>query len=73
MSKIQIEVGIPIPEITGAGRKSLYPIDQMKPGDSFFSPNKSVQRAVTLFKKKNPDTDFTTRKVDGGWRVWRIK
>jgi hypothetical protein len=73
MEKIQIDVGIAIPEITGVGRKSLYPIDQMKVGDSFFTTKKSVQRAVTLFKKKHLGTDFTTRRVDGGWRTWRTK
>lgn len=73
MDKIQIEVGIPIPPDARSLRTPKYPLAQMKVGDSFFSAKTGLSRLVSIYKKKNLGTNFTVRKVDGGWRVWRTK
>ena len=52
-----------------------YPFPEMEVGDSFFA--KASQPAVSgragNFNRKHPDRKFTTRKVEGGTRCWRVK
>lgn len=73
---IAVEKGIPLP-----GRKHhKYPFDEMDVGDSFFIPAKSADDAAraqvsalgAMRARRLLDKDFTTRRVDGGVRVWRI-
>ena len=72
--EIKIEKGIPIPAgQQGAPRK--YPFDEMEIGDSFLVAEekiRSVRALASLAKKKN-GMKVATRKVDGGFRVWRIE
>lgn len=66
-----IEQNIPIPTDK---RRSPYPWQEMKVGDSFFVPGKkmaSVSSACT-FQKKKTGREYVTRCVDGGVRVWRV-
>jgi hypothetical protein len=50
-----------------------YPFREMAVGDSFFYHNpRQIRVAAAMFAKRHPGYKFTTRKVDGGIRVWRI-
>jgi len=58
--------------------KTSYPFEQMENGDSFFIPNLDNQRVNYVrahlhnMKKKNKGMIISTRKEDGGLRVWLI-
>lgn len=69
-ASIKIEKGIPI------HIKSAYPFSSMEIGDSFFVKGLDSGRfssTICYAKVKNPGMNFTSRTVDGGVRVWRIK
>ncbi len=76
--EFKIERGIPIPLTLS----EKMPLDEMKVGDSFFvaTPEDKTQSqlrnhvssTVTPYAKRIGKR-FTTRKVDGGVRVWRIE
>ncbi len=72
--KIKIDKNIPIPSPRG-GSASMYPLDTMEIGDSFFIggvESRLLQiRIMGKAQTKNPKK-FTTRTVDGGIRCWRI-
>ena len=78
----KIEKNIPIP-LTNYKKAigSKYPFLQLKIGDSFFikcDDNEKRAKQTTLIAlsgrlSKEYKMKFTTRKVDGGVRVWRIK
>lgn len=62
----------------GGNGQRKYPVDQMSVGDSFFVPlgtrthvqvQSAIQRAVNRYGAHGK---YTTRKVEGGVRVWRI-
>ena len=74
-TKFVVEHNIPVPTSSGKGRPSKYPWAVMKVGDSFFVPGiKTVQIAgVAQSQARNHGTKWTTRAVNGGARVWRIK
>ena len=86
MTAITVEKNIPIPESRfGKGRQpgeTKYPFAELQVGDSFMVPTKkqtdinkmqsSICGHAFQYKRKNRDTNFTTRIVDGGIRVWRI-
>ena len=72
----KIEKGIPI---AGIPRKehSKYPFKDMKINDSFFISDKDITRiklqsAVAYYSLKHLEWKSTVRKVEGGYRVWRI-
>lgn len=90
MSNFEIEKGIPYKRSTrkrGAGRKRMYPFDQMEVGDSFFVPlaeNKNIrnlQACLCVCSKKEQSRSGKDFKVSIyedetkglGVRVWRIK
>lgn len=79
-----IDRGVPIPAASG-GRPwgSKYPFRQMKPGDSFFAPDKgtrkagrpaAVHSAACYFAKRHPGYRFACRsRVENGvagTRIW---
>jgi hypothetical protein len=72
---IKIDKNVPIP---AGGKKTKYPFAEMQVGDSFFLPcDGETERASVLTYAKNhrkttPNFAITTRKVDGGLRVWRV-
>lgn len=75
MRPYKVERNIPIPQKTGAGRKSKYPIALLKPGESFKVPTdkrQSVRAGISAHKKRHGGK-FVTRTVNGGFRIWRVK
>ncbi len=75
MSEFTIEKGIPVPKMTGAGRKTKYPFESMQVGDSFFVKDgtvKTLSRSCGTYGKRL-ERKFTSRTVDGGARVWRVE
>jgi hypothetical protein len=75
--EIKVEEGVPIPE--AAQRGTLYPWEDMKIGSSFFIPGdpakvfNKVTTAANRRKSLHPGENYTTRKVEGGVRCWRIE
>lgn len=66
--KIERGVSIP-PDRRGA---AIYPFGEMAPGDSFLAPNgANAIRAAHGYGKRHGQR-FTSRKVEGGVRIWRI-
>lgn len=76
---IRIEKGVPVP----VKCKTKYPLLEMEVGDSFFVAIKDTKQAYNeqafvcadarrLRDRVNPSLRYTTRKVEGGIRVWRI-
>jgi len=72
---IKIEKGVKIPE------KNKYPFTQMELNDSFFVPapngnedktRSSLSAALTAANKSMRPIKFTLRKLEGGFRVWRV-
>lgn len=77
----QIEKGIEVPaKKILAGRNSVYPFATMEVGDSFFVPqvdgkpktDGSIRSAARQVAKKL-GFKFTVRRVDGGFRCWRVE
>jgi hypothetical protein len=69
---VQIEQGVTVPT-----NRSKYPFGDMEPGDSIlFGLGKQAQScrvaALRFTRVHQPKWVFTLRKVDGGWRLWRI-
>jgi len=74
----KIEHNIPIPV-----SRSKYPFDEMEVGDSFFvkceKKDKAKKQGILFScanqnaKRRKSERTFSTRQVDGGIRVWRIK
>jgi hypothetical protein len=79
---IPIEKGIPIPPNPreGGHGNTKYPFRAMEVGDSIFIPCTLTElpgvrnrvHSATRHYTKNGIT-FTSRTVEGGFRVWRIK
>lgn len=62
------------------GNKTKYPWASMRVGDSFFIDGYSykkqallIQNAKSWCKRNAPEWQFTTRKINDGVRVYRIK
>jgi hypothetical protein len=75
IKRYEIEKDYPIPKIE---RRHKYPFKDMEIGDSFFAPfedgvapERVRVRIINAAKVYDP-MKFITRKVDGGFRVWRI-
>jgi hypothetical protein len=48
----------------------------LKPGESFFLPETSINSVSALtwwVRAHHPARKFTSRSIDGGVRVWRLK
>lgn len=79
----RIEKSIPLPGPNVFGRR-VYPLHEMEPGDSFLVPcrdeeREGRQKAIGIAARKyaqrhrrNGAPRFTTRRVEGGVRCWRI-
>ena len=72
MSDISIEKGVPMPERSSGWGKFGNTIREMEVGDSVLV---TVQRDVAnlMSSGKRIGLGMSSRKVEGGWRVWRIK
>jgi hypothetical protein len=66
---VKIEQGIPIPGTHANYGKWKKVLMAMEVGESFFD----VKRRKLDGKDKIPGRDYTTRRVSGGFRVWRTK
>jgi hypothetical protein len=67
-----IEKNIPIP---GArSQNTIWPFRQMEVGDSVLVPEERADNARVIASrvKKTDGFRFTSRKVEGGTRIWRI-
>lgn len=77
---VEIEKGVPVPveekPFAGFARsKSKYPFAEMEVGDSVFYEGESNGGKVHASMVKSGQRHgrvFTSRKVDGGLRIWRI-
>ncbi len=68
---IVVEKNVPIPPTHDRGNKK-YPFHTMEVGDSFVTETANVYNSVRFYVRKNPDKEFTSRKVgENQWRVWR--
>lgn len=65
---IEVDKEIPLP-----GSKSIYPYSKMEVGDSFLATCKCNPISIAKRWGKPRGIDFTSRKEDGGWRLWRTK
>ena len=68
----QIESGVEMP----MGR-TKYPFGDMLPGDSIRfvdekQANSARVSALRFVRSHAPDWSFQLRRVEGGWRLWRI-
>lgn len=72
---IEIDSDIPMPSDSESksGAKAVYPYASMGIGDSFLAPCKHNPISIAKRWGRTRGVDFTSRKVDGGWRIWRIK
>ncbi len=75
VNEFHIEKGIPVPKMTGAGRKTKYPFDVMEVGDSFFVKDAKVKTLSRTCGShgKRLSRKFISRTVEGGVRVWRTE
>lgn len=69
---VTIDKGIPIPEVT-KGRTSVYPFKEMIVGDSILCTCKNNPISVARLIGNKIGYKFTSRKVEGGFRIWRIE
>lgn len=71
----QIEKTI-APPSTNRGRGWKYPFGEMEVGDSFLADQSqnwsSIRQAANMWGKRH-GVRFTTARVDGGIRVWRVE
>jgi hypothetical protein len=79
--EIKIESGIPLPKKGIVGRKTMYPVRDMKVGDSFAvegGPNVSASVWAAASRiGKIIGAKFTSRRVEEGGkrltRIWRVE
>ncbi len=72
LSMVHIDQGIALPT-----NRSKYPFGEMEAGDSIlFGVRKQAEScrvaALRFTRVHQPKWVFTLRKVDNGWRLWRI-
>ncbi len=72
MSELSIEKGVPMPETRSGWGKFGNTIREMEVGDSVVV-KKQVDVCNLQATSRRLDRRMASRKVDGGWRVWRIK
>ncbi len=76
-----VERGVPLPPKPRPGPhpgflRKRYPFNAMQIGDSFFvagSNTLRIQASLVDAAKRAIHGDWTTRRVEGGVRIWRIK
>lgn len=70
-----IESGVPMP--ASRTRSDAMPFGDMEVGDSIFfsgaTQGQAASRALSWKRRAKSKFVFSTRVVDGGVRVWRIK
>jgi hypothetical protein len=70
---LTIDDAVPAPAVK---KRQTYPFYDMRVGDSFLITDESYVRnarsAAWMFGKRHRGVRFSCRRVDGGWRLWRI-
>ena len=69
---LQIEPGVPLPT-----DRTKYPFRDMEPGDSILfkdqkQSNSARVAALRFVRVHQPRWQFRLRRVDNGWRLWRV-
>ena len=72
MIPLKIEKGIPIPRRYGRVGDLRATIERMKIMDSILLDSESIC-CCALMAAKRSGMRCTSRKVENGWRVWRVK
>ncbi|MCZ6897672.1 MAG: hypothetical protein O7D95_03035 [Betaproteobacteria bacterium] len=70
----KLDKNIPIPKNT-RGAKPVYVFSDMDIGDSKLFPNPTAEKArdcAYKYRRRHPEFEFTSMKVDTGIRIWRI-
>jgi hypothetical protein len=74
----KLETNVPMPELPRNGR-TIYPFRQMNVGDSFFAPIDDDDRlsrdrlaSAASYAGSRNNMKFARRRVDGGYRIWRL-
>ncbi len=76
---MKIEQNIPMPRRTGGPSGVKYPFREMQIGDSFLvatTDERGRAKAAIYYYTHSPDGKgrrFSSRKVSGGYRIWRIE
>lgn len=70
---LRIESGVAMPR-----DRAKYPFRDMQPGDSILftdqkQGNSARVAAIRFVRVHQPRWRFQLRRVDGGWRLWRIE
>jgi len=69
---LTVDTGIPIPS---EAQREKYPFPVMSIGDSFLLTEadaaKNARSAAWMYSKRH-GTKFSCRRVEDGWRIWRI-
>lgn len=75
----KIVSSVPLPA-TARSQYAKWPFGEMKVGDSFFVPDEIagpaaniLRPAAAYYAKRHPNWHYTTRREDGGYRVWRTE
>jgi hypothetical protein len=74
MTEFKIDKNIPIPKRI-YDSEYPYPIDNLNVGDSFFIEERTSTQVSHIISRGNKmlGKRFTSRTMDGGVRIWRIK
>lgn len=66
---VPIEKDIPLPP------RAIYPLQRLAVGESFFVPGRTARSFVGNIAHARIKTGFqyTSRTIDGGVRVWRVR
>ena len=74
-NQYEIDKGVVIPRSRGVTAHP-YPFGEMEPGDSLFiertGKSVNISNVKAAAEKRVPGTKWTTRKVEGGFRIWRV-
>lgn len=71
--KVDRSIAIPEPRV---GRPFKYPWSEMRVGDSFVSESNArilLNAAASYARIRGLKRKYTTRKVEGGTRIWRTE
>jgi hypothetical protein len=77
-TKIRIQKGIPIPPVKPRGMdgrtSSKYPWREMEVGDSFLFPAPITRQSYAAARQAERLTNyhFAVRRLDEGYRCWRV-
>lgn len=74
----QLDDDIPVPPGSGGsgrGRRRLYPLGEMMPGQSFVVPKlraSAARQSVEKWAHRHPGWEYATRWEGDSLRIWRV-